>query len=290
MADIDSSLPIHTFNQDALGATAANVIVGIFDSNEIRINPLTEAGFTAGMITQTAGLTAQMVTDTAGVTGALATQTAGLTAQMVTDAAGITLAIHDQTVGLTAQMATDVAGITGAIATNTAGVTGAIVSQTAGLTAQMITDTAGITAAVKVASDRLPAALGATASAGSLSVVMATDQVPMPVYITDKQSSTQVNKYLGEDKAYLSASTNTYNPPTSFVLDRVWASGSGRIKLEVVVAGATGWVGFNSTSNPNVEVNCSDTVVTSAQSVTAVVTNIESGKTQTLYSTIVGNL
>jgi uncharacterized membrane protein YeaQ/YmgE (transglycosylase-associated protein family) len=209
---------------------------------------------------------------------------------MALDLAGVTGAIENQTAGLTAQMVSDVAGLTAQMIVDTAGVTGALATQTTGLTGAMATQTAGITGSIAAMSAKLPAVLGATGSAASLSVVMATNQIPMPVYITDKQSATQVNKYLGEDKAYLAISTNSYSPASAFVLDRVWASGSGRIKLEVVVAGATGWVGFNSTSNPNVEVNCSDTPVTSAQTIQAVVTNIETGKTQTVYSTIVGNL
>jgi hypothetical protein len=93
--------------------------------------------------------------------------------------------------------------------------------------------------------------------------------------------------------------TGSYAPASDFNLNNIHAAGSGRIKVEVYAGAVSGWaydntrrkwVSFNSTSAPNVDVDCSDFRLTSADKVEVVVTNIEAGKAQDLYSTIVGDL
>lgn len=289
MADIDSNLPIRTLNDGAGGA--ADVTVGLLNSSDYRIDPLDIAGYTAGV----AGITGAIVTQTAGLTAAIESQTAGLTAQMESDLAGITGALETQTAGLTAQMVTDTAGITGAIETSTAGITGALETQTAGLTAQMVSDTAGITGAIQDVSDQLPAALGQTAVAGSLSVTIASGQPSIPVYIAAGSSTTNfIGFTTGVDVASLAGITGTYSPTYDFVLNNVHAAGSGRIKVEVyvgpVAAPLLKWVAFNSTANPNVFIDCSETKLAGGtDKVQVVVYNYEPGKTQDLYATIVGD-
>ena len=211
-------------------------------------------------------------------------------------------------------------GVTGLEATSTsilAGVTGLeansvlILAGVTGLEATAVSTLAGVTgleatavsilAGVTGIKSQLPVVLGATAMAASLSVTMATDQDAIPVYITTESSSTPVVQFTtGSGVAYNSGITGTYDPAESFMLNNVHASGSGRIKVEVYVGAITGWnynntrlkwVGFNSTSEPNVDIDCSDYKLTSTTDrVSVVVTNYENGKAQDLYCTIVGDL
>ena len=313
MADIDSNLPIRTLN-DGAGATA-DVTVGLLNVANYRIDPLDMAGFTAVMDPMLAGVTgieALATSILAGVTGIESSQAnilagiTGLEASSTAILAGVTgleassISILAGVTGIESSQAGILAGITGLEASATAilaGVTGleatstAILAGVTGLEATSVSILAGVTGVEA----RLPAVLGATAMAASLSVAMATDQNAIPVYITSGASSTAVVGFTFGEAAYLGTVVNDYTPATAFVLNQVHASGSGRIKLEVFV-GATAspalkWVGFNSTANPNVDIDCSEYKVTATtQKVQAVVTNYENGKAQDLYCTIVGDL
>lgn len=144
-------------------------------------------------------------------------------------------------------------------------------------------------------SAQLPSSLGATTSAQSLSVAMATDQPSIPVYITAGAANTPVVDYTtGVGVAYLAGITGSYSPTNDMVLDRVWASATARLKVEVYVgptaAPVLKWVGFNSTANPNVSIDCSGYKLSgSTDKVQVVVTNYEKNVAQDLYCTIMGD-
>jgi len=327
MGDIDSNLPVR--------AASGDVVVNLLDINGATMNPASE-GTSLDILAGLTGLADSVATETtlqsvlAGVTGIeaiVATEStqlsvlAGVTAIEAAQAsvlAGVT--------GIEAIVATEatqlnvLAGVTaieGKVATEAtqlsvlAGVTGieakvateaTQLSVLAGVTAIEALDTsilAGVTGVRADLARQLPEALGSTGSAASLSVVMAKDQTPVPVYVTSQVAGTNVTQFKTDASvATAGTSVNTYAPASTFILDRVHASGSGRIKVEVreaLVAGITGpdalkWVAFNSSSDPNVDIDCSQYKVVAGEEVQVVVTNLETGKAQDLYSTIVGDL
>lgn len=323
MADISSNLPVR-------GATG-DLLVSIFDYAGATFNPATkelQASILAGITAQQPDISGIL----AGVTGIEAINTnilAGVTSLEASNSA-----ILDGVTGLEATSANILAGVTGIEAINTnilagvtsleasnaailAGVTGLdatavqILNGVTGLEATSVDILAGITAingtqaailaGVTGIQAQLPAVIGVTLAAASLSVAIASDQEPVPVYITSGAASAPVVQFNnGSGVAYLSGITGVYAPADPFVLNQVYASGSGRIKVEVY-AGLIAdwdydvtrlkWVAFNSTSNPNVYIDCSDFKLTaSTEKVEVVVTNYENGRAQDLYCTIVGDL
>jgi len=298
MADINSSLPVRTI---AAGDVQVNILGG--STGGVIINPASEgtldsvlAGITGIAVTDTAilagvtGLQDTAVSTLAGVTGIQASNIqilSGVTEGNATAAstlAGVT--------GIQAYQAPILAGITGIQATDVQILEGV----TAG-NATAVSTLAGVTGI----SAKLPAALGATGMAQSLSVTVATNQSSIPVYITAGSSSTPVVQFdTAAAVAYASGLTGTYEPANAFVLNNVHAAGSGRIKVEVYAGLIAGWandatrlkwVAFNSTATPNVDIDCSDYKLAGTTTrVQVIVTNIESGKAQDLYSTIVGDV
>lgn len=286
MSDIDSSLPIKTLNTGATGP--ADVVVGLYDANDIRVSPLDIAGFTAGLEVQTAGLTAALEAQTEGITGALEVQTAGITG-----------ALSDQTDSLTTALETQTAGITSALDSQTTSLESALETQTAGITGALESQTAGITGALADISAQLPAELGATAASGSLSVTIATDQTAIPVYQAPSALTPIVEFTREEAVAYAAGVTGSYSPANDFYLNRVQASASGRMKVEVFAGAIAGWayddtrrkwVNFNSTSNPNIDINCKNLKLTGgSDKVEVLAWNYEKNTAQDLYFTIVGD-
>ena len=308
MADIDSNLPVR--------AAYGDVVVSLMNTSGVTANPATE-GTAASILAGVTGIRAIVATEStlanvlAGVTGSEAIQTSIL--------AGVT-GIEDK-VSTEATLLNVLAGITAMNAGNTggaqeatllsvlAGVTGieaivatesTLVKVLAGVTGSEALETsilAGVTG-IKANTANIPVT-GQTSMANSMPVVLGTDQTPVPVYITSGAAGTNVTQFKTDGTVATSGtSTNTYAPATTFILDRVHAAGSGRIKVEVreaLVAGITGaaalkWVAFNSTSEPNVDIDCSALKVPAGNEVQVVVTNLEAGKAQDLYSTIIGDL
>lgn len=84
------------------------------------------------------------------------------------------------------------------------------------------------------------------------------------------------------------SSTHTYTSTGNFYLTQIEASGSGKMKIEVQVNGATKFVQFNSTANPNMQIDLKQPLLaTTGQTVTVIRTNREN-QAQDVYSTIVG--
>lgn len=304
--DIDSSLPVR-------GSTG-DLIVNIVDYAGATFNPATKELQTS-ILAGVTGLEASATSILAGVTGLEASNIAilagvtGLEATSVSILAGVTGLEATSTsilAGVTAIEASSVsilAGVTGLEATATsilAGVTGleatstSILAGVTGLEASAVSILAGVTGLQA----QLPAELGATASTGSLSVTLATDQGAMPVYVTSAVAATPLVQFATADVASGATMDNQYIPGATMIFDRVQASATGRIKVEVFV-GATGdigdpttlrWVAFNSTANPNVNIDCSEYRVLPGEEILVVTHNFEAGKTVALYSTIVGNL
>ncbi len=86
---------------------------------------------------------------------------------------------------------------------------------------------------------------------------------PVPVYLTDASPGTPVNNYQTSVALAAGSTVNlTYTVPAgkTFSVNKFWVSASGKIKavFESSPDGSTYsnyWVGFNSTANPNIDLN-----------------------------------
>ncbi len=86
---------------------------------------------------------------------------------------------------------------------------------------------------------------------------------PVPVYITSSSPGTLVNSYYTSVNVAAGASVNlTYTIPAgkTFSAYKFWMSGSGKIRGDIESSPdgstySTYWTGFNSTANPNIDIN-----------------------------------
>jgi len=117
------------------------------------------------------------------------------------------------------------------------------------------------------------------------------------VTVTDPNASaTEVDDYQTEvDLASGSPISHDYTVTAlkTLLLKQVWATASGRIKVEVIIDPSgtplTKFVGFNSTANPNIEIPFYDLIEVAAGLVVRVqITNLDN-KAQDVYSTLLGN-
>lgn len=109
------------------------------------------------------------------------------------------------------------------------------------------------------------------------------------VKISDSSPGTPINSYNTVASVAASAtSTHTYTSVGNFYLTQVVASASGKMKIEVQVNGTTRFVQFNSTANPNMQIELSQPILaTTGQTVTIIRTNNDN-QAQDVYSTILG--
>ena len=86
---------------------------------------------------------------------------------------------------------------------------------------------------------------------------------PIPVYVTSSSPGTLVNYYQTSVNVAAGSSVNlTYTIPAgkTFSAYKFWSSGSGKIRVDVEASPdgstySTYWTAFNSTANPNVDIN-----------------------------------
>jgi hypothetical protein len=89
---------------------------------------------------------------------------------------------------------------------------------------------------------------------------------PVPVYLTSASPGTVVNSYMSSVNLAAGASVNlTYTIPAgkTFSAYKFWSSGSGKIRVDVQSSPdgstySTYWTGFNSTAQPNVDINLTE--------------------------------
>lgn len=277
MAEIGSSLPIKTLNVP--GVDGANVTIGVLDAAGALISPAIEGGNLATIAAVDFATSAKQ--DSAlTLLGTIDADTSVLAA---TDFA--TEAKQDSAIAILTTIDAD----TGVLAAVDFALAAKQDAQTALLTT-IDADTGSIDA-------KLPATLGSQLSAASLSVVLASDHVSIPVHITASSAETGLASHYTE----VVASAQPYTTPHTYAvgagailkLDGVWATASGRIKVEVYI-GPDGsetlrTTGFNSTANPNVDIPMYDYKVLDTESVKVIVYNLEN-QAQSVYSTIIGNL
>lgn len=117
---------------------------------------------------------------------------------------------------------------------------------------------------------------------------------PLPVQLLESGAGDEINDY---DTAAAVAKDATddhvYTATSLFLLKKVWASASGKMKIEVQVDpdGLSGYatvaVGFNSTANPNIEPTFAPVELASGGLVKVIRTNLDNNA-QDVYSTIIG--
>lgn len=116
-----------------------------------------------------------------------------------------------------------------------------------------------------------------------------------PLYVTSVDGSgTEINDYNTAAAVAAAASSNhDYTIPAGnpLLFKRVWASASGKMKIEVQIdigAGyVTKYVGFNSTANPNIDITLAPIQLAPTNKIRIIRTN-KDNQSQDLYSTIEG--
>lgn len=121
---------------------------------------------------------------------------------------------------------------------------------------------------------------------------------PLPVTSVDSEG-TEVNNYLASVAVAVNGAVNhdyTVTAATTLKLSNIWASASGKMKIEVQVETgvATGsftsrFVGFNSTANPNIELPIVENIAVAAGVKVRVIRTNKDNQAQDLYSTISGH-
>lgn len=119
---------------------------------------------------------------------------------------------------------------------------------------------------------------------------------PLPVYIAADPGSEITDYDTQASLAAASSDTHSYAvAANTFELKRVWASSSGKMKIEVQyydgVTASTLAVGFNSTANPNIDIQFPPYVVAGAagKEIRVIRTNLDKSA-EDVYSTIMGEL
>lgn len=114
---------------------------------------------------------------------------------------------------------------------------------------------------------------------------------PLPVEMVSDSSGDEISNYNTSAAVAKNASVNhdyTVTAAKTFLGVNAWISGSGKLKVQVLVNGAVKFVGFNSTANPNVAIPMEKIVKAAATQVVRItITNLDN-QAQDLYSTLLG--
>lgn len=121
---------------------------------------------------------------------------------------------------------------------------------------------------------------------------------PVPVQLTSALIGTSVNDYNTASAIAAGSSSNhtyTITAAKTFNGKKIWASASGKLKIEVQISpdGVTytsKWVGFNSTANPNISIDLDELVFleSGTGSTIRIIRTNEDKAAMDLYSTISG--
>jgi hypothetical protein len=115
---------------------------------------------------------------------------------------------------------------------------------------------------------------------------------PVPVSLVSSTPGTAIQDYhTSASLASGSSITFTYTVIAlhTFNLQRIWASGSGKIKVVVQNGASPIFVGFNSTATPNIDITVvSPPTIAAAGTVSVIITN-EDKASFDVYATIEGN-
>ena len=139
--------------------------------------------------------------------------------------------------------------------------------------------------------------VGQKAMEASVPVVIANNQSPIPVQVVAGVFGTEVDDYK-EDVVTTAAPVNhdySITALKTLKIEKIWASASGKIKIEVQTSSngtlfVTKFVGFNSTSNPNIDIDLANMILSDSGAgakIRIIKTNLDKA-TQSIYSTISG--
>ena len=114
---------------------------------------------------------------------------------------------------------------------------------------------------------------------------------PLAVAVAAEQAGTEIVDYNTSASIAKNASVNhdyTVSGGVTFYGEELWVSGSGKLKAEVLVNGATVFVAFNSTATPNIRIPLEKMVKASAAQVVRITITNRDNQPQDLYSTLTG--
>lgn len=121
---------------------------------------------------------------------------------------------------------------------------------------------------------------------------------PLPVTSVDSEG-TEVNNYDTTAAVAAGASDNhdyTVTAATTLKLSQIWASASGKLKIEVQIESgvatdvfATRFVGFNSTATPNIDIDIKEAISVAAGVRVRVIRTNKDNQPMDVYSTISGH-
>lgn len=270
MADYNSSLPVRTENN---GDVAAKIVDGTVTSQALGVD-------SSGRITT-------KLNDGAG--NSIASTSSALNVQVQNN--GTNVDTNFGTVGAnTLRTAAEVGNATGAADFNY----GTVGAQTLRVASQLGNSTGaadynnGVTGAQTLRTAANLAVGGANVS----------NTNPVPVQLTSALIGSSVNDYnTVASVAAGSTSNHTYTitAAKTFNGKKIWASASGKLKIEVQISpdGATytsKWVGFNSTANPNISIDLDELVFleSGTGSTIRIIRTNEDKASMDVYSTISG--
>jgi hypothetical protein len=114
---------------------------------------------------------------------------------------------------------------------------------------------------------------------------------PLPVEMVADQAGDEVVDYQTSAAVAAGASVNhdySVTAAKTFLGENLWATGSGKIKVEILVDGVAKFVGFNSTSTPNIDIPFARILKGVATNVIRVTITNRDKQPQDLYSTLSG--
>ena len=114
---------------------------------------------------------------------------------------------------------------------------------------------------------------------------------PLPIVMTGDQAGDEICDYNTTAAIAKDASVNhdyTVSAGKTFLGEEAWISGSGKLKVELLINGATVFVGFNSTANPNIRIPMEKICKANAAEVIRMTITNRDNQAQDLYSTLLG--
>ena len=114
---------------------------------------------------------------------------------------------------------------------------------------------------------------------------------PLPVSFSSEQAGDEIVDFNTSASVAKDASVNhdyTVSAGKTFLGDEAWISGSGKLKAELLVNGSVVWVGFNSTSNPNIRIPTEKILKAAATQVIRFTITNRDKQAQDVYSTLAG--
>jgi len=114
---------------------------------------------------------------------------------------------------------------------------------------------------------------------------------PLPVSMSAAIPGDEIVDYNTSAAVAKNASVNhdyTVSAGKEFLGDEAWISGSGKLKAELLVNGSVVWVGFNSTSNPNIRIPTEMILKAQAAEVIRFTITNRDKQPQDVYSTLAG--